>query len=324
MPQTTDLVVIAHAPLAPTAGLVEQAQAYAEASRSDNTKRAYAGDWADFTTWCNDQHCESLPATAQTVALYITAQAQAGKKVATITRRLASISQAHQLAGYASPTQVEQVRTILKGIRRTHTTAQDQAAPITIDVLRLLVSVLPADLLGQRDRALLLLGFAGALRRSEIVALQVEDVTFSNAGAIIRLKRSKTDQEGAGLEKGIPYGENKHTCPVRALKAWLKATTIDSGPIFRPLDRWGNLKPERLSDRAVARVIQRTASAAGLDATHFSGHSLRAGLITTAAAAGISEGDIMAQSGHRSSRVMRGYIRRANLFKGNAAGKVGL
>ena len=228
------------------------------------------------------------------------------------------------MAGYDSPAQREHVRTVLKGIRRTLGTVQEQAAPVTVEVLRLLISVLPATLAGQRDRALLLLGFAGALRRSELVALKVEDVQFVNAGATITLRRSKTDQEGAGTVKGIAYGENKYTCPVRMLKAWLKEAGITKGPLFRPLDRWGNLQAGHLSDRAVALIVQRTVAAAGLDPKQYSGHSLRAGLITSAALAGASETEIMRQSGHKSSQMVQKYIRVADVFKENISGKVGL
>lgn len=324
MTYKTDLTVISQAPIVLADSLSTDATDYAQASRASNTKRAYRADWQHFTNWCGAQGRESLPATTETVANYIADEAIAGRKVATITRRLASISQAHQLAGYDSPSQREQVRTVMKGIRRTLTTAQDQAAPVTVEVLRLLISALPTTLSGQRDRALLLLGFAGALRRSELVALQVEDVQFVNAGATITLRRSKTDQEGEGMVKGIAYGENKHTCPVRMLKAWLNASGISEGPIFRPLDRWGNLQAEQLSDRAVALIVQRTVAAAGLDPKHYSGHSLRAGLITSAALAGASEGEIMRQSGHKSSRMVRIYTRVADVFKGNVSGKVGL
>lgn len=324
MNQNKDIVRVSDATLVSAPSLSEAATDYAQASRASNTKRAYAADWQHFTTWCNEHGSGSLPATAQTVANYIAALAKDGYKSATITRRLASISQAHQFAGFGSPTKLEGVRSVLKGIRRTHTTAQDQAAPITIEVLRLLVGALPITLMGQRDRALLLVGFAGALRRSELVALQVADVQFVSAGMILTLRRSKTDQEGAGASKGIAYGENKYTCPVRALKAWLKDAGITHGPIFRPLDRWGNVETGQLSDRAVARVVQRTVAAAGLDPKDYSGHSLRAGLVTSAALAGASETEIMRQSGHKSSQMVQKYIRVADVFKENISGKVGL
>lgn len=331
MQRSTSLVSTSSTIVMADNNVSDSAKKYAAKSRADNTKRAYETDLRHFTAWCDEQGREALPATPQTVASYIGALADNGYKPATITRRLASISQAHQLAGYESPTKVEGVRTVLKGIRREHTTVQDQAAPVTIDVLRRLVDVLPDDLLGQRDRALLLIGFAGALRRSELVALQVEDVQFVNAGMLITLKRSKTDQEGQGTIKGIAFGTKPTTCPVRALKAWLKASGITEGPIFRPLDRWGKLckttekRPnEQLSDRAVARVVQRTAVAAGVDLGHLSGHSLRAGLITSAAIEGATETEIMRQSGHRSSQMVRKYIRVADVFKGNVSSKVGL
>jgi integrase len=216
------------------------------------------------------------------------------------------------------------VRTILKGIRRTKGTAQTAKAPAVVPVLIAMVETLPDTLIGIRDRALLLVGFAGAFRRSELVSLDVADLQFAQEGAILQLRRSKTDQEAAGRRIGIPYGVREGTCPVLALQDWLDAAGVTDGPLFRPLSRWGQVQAERLSDKAVARVVKKAAEAAGLDPTRFSGHSLRAGLATAAATAGVGERSIMNQTGHKTERMVRRYIREGSLFRDNAAGQVGL
>jgi integrase len=213
---------------------------------------------------------------------------------------------------------------VMHGIRRSMGIAPHQKAPATVEVVRQMVDGLDTDLQGLRDRALLLVGFAGAFRRSELVALNVEDVAFTREGLIILLRRSKSDQEGEGHKKGLPYGSNPATCPVRALQAWLEAADTNEGPIFRGIHRHGNVKAARLSTRAVALIVKRCAEAAGLDPEAFGGQSLRAGLATSAAAAGVSERVIMQQTGHRSVRMVRRYIREGSLFRENAAAKVGL
>jgi len=182
----------------------------------------------------------------------------------------------------------------------------------------------PDRLLGLRDRALLLLGFSGAFRRSELVALDVEDLEFTGDGLVVTQRRGKTDQEGVGRKIGIPFGGNPDTCPVRAVRKWLDAAAVMSGPVFRSVNRHGHVQPGRLSDKAVAIVVKRHAPAAGLDPLRYAGHSLRAGLATAAAAAGASERSIMNQTGHRSVPMVRKYIRDGQLFRENAAATVGL
>ncbi|MEN9938753.1 MAG: hypothetical protein RLZZ387_5332 [Chloroflexota bacterium] len=310
-------------PLAAFDAIDETARAFAEASRSAGTRRAYAIDWRHFTTWCDAHRVASLPAAPATVVRYLAASAER-YAVATLTRRLASVSQAHQLAGHPSPTQNEAVRTTMKGIRRTKGTRQRQAAAATTNVLKLMLGALPDTLAGTRDRALLLVGFTAALRRSEIVGLDVDDCQFVGEGLVVRLRRSKTDQEGQGVEKAIPYGLVRATCPVRSLKAWLEAASLKEGPVFRPIDRHGNIRLQRLTDRAVALIIKRSAEGAGLDAKDYSGHSLRAGFATSAAAAGASERSIKSQTGHTSDRILQRYIRRGTLFEDNPVGQLGL
>jgi site-specific recombinase XerD len=317
--------IIKHEPQLPGRPLGEAARKYAKGSKAESTLKGYRTDWQHFLAWCAVQGCIALPADPTTVADYVATLAEQGEcKVSTLEHRLASISQAHQLAGYDSPSKAQVVRVVMKGIRRDLGVAQTKKAPATTEVLRLMLAGLGADLLGKRDRALLLVGFAGAFRRSELVGLDVADVSFVPQGMVITLRKSKTDQEGQGQKKAIPYGTSAETCPVRALKGWLKAADIQAGPLLRGVDRWGNVQPRRLSDKAVALVVKRCAAAAGLDPAEFAGHSLRAGLATSAALGGAAEWEIMRQTGHRTSEMVQKYIREADLFKGNVAGKVGL
>jgi site-specific recombinase XerD len=298
---------------------------YVQASKAPNTLRAYDSDRRHFQSWCRSRHALWLPATAETVALYIASLADAGSKPSTIRRRLSAIAEVHRLARFPSPAADELVRLAMGGIRRRHGSAPTQKAALTTgDVTRLLATTSPVSAAGARDRTVLLLGFAGGFRRSELVALDVEDVAESEQGLRIRVRRSKTDQEGVGRELGIPWGVHADTCPVRAFEAWCDAGRIVSGALFRPVDRHGRVAPTRLTDRAVARIIQRAARRAGLDPQLYAGHSLRAGLATAAAAAGAPERAIMAQTGHRSVTTLRGYIRAGTLFEENAAGYLGL
>jgi integrase len=264
-----------------------------------------------------------LPASAETVAFYMADLAKVAKP-ATIDLRLAAISAAHRAAGYDTPTKEEAVRLVRRGVRRTLGTAQRQVRPLTVPELRRMVGGLGTGPAGCRDQALLLLGFAGAFRRSELVGLDVADFTEGNDGLTVRLRRSKTDQEGAGRTVGIPYGANLTTCPVRAWRAWLEVSGIEEGPAFRSVDRHGRIGATRLTGQAVALVLKRHAARAGLDPGEVAGHSLRAGLATSAAAAGVPERVIAATTGHRGTAMLRRYIREGSLFRENAASAVGL
>jgi integrase len=266
----------------------------------------------------------SLPATPETVAAYLTDLAQRCK-VATIQRRLSAISQQHAAAGFNSPTHSAIVRLTMQGIRRTHAPQQTvrKVRPAVTSIIYKLVDPLGTSLIDQRDRVLILLGFAGAFRRSELAQLRLADITETEDGLRVVLRQSKTDQEGEGFIKGIPYGHEYKTCPVRAWQAWQAVAGITDGLAFRSLTRHSKLGTS-LSDRAVAEIIKRRAKAAGLEYTDFSGHSLRAGLATAAAQAGVSERVIAKQTGHKSLPVLRGYIREGSLFTENAAAKVGL
>ena len=305
------------------AALVEEAQSYASQARSNNTIRAYRSDWRDFTAWCHGHRLVPLPAAPETVVLYIADMARTAK-TATIRRRMSSISVAHQAAGHDSPTNDLRVRSAWSGIRRVHGTAQVQKTALLTDDIRRMVAALPESLTGHRDACLLLLGFAAALRRSELVGLDVEDVEPTPDGLIVTVRRSKTDQEGEGRQIGVPYGSDPATCPVRTFRRWVASSSLQSGPLFRAVDRHGKLGVTRLSDRAVALIVKRAAEAAGLDAAKVAGHSLRSGMATSAARGGASEAAIMEITGHKSLPVLRRYIRRGTLFTDNAATKLGL
>jgi integrase len=245
------------------------------------------------------------------------------KRWNTLARRLAAISQMHQQAGYESPTRAWVVKQFLAGLRRELGVAPVRKKPVLLEDLREILTEIPNSLLGRRDRALLLLGFTGAFRRSELVGLNVEDCESVRDGLIVSIRRSKTDQEGEGRRIGIPWGTDDATCPVRALEAWQSAARIVSGPLFRSVNRHGQVLG-RLSGEAVAIVVKRYVAKLGYNPADFAGHSLRAGLATSAAAAGKSERAIMNQTGHRSLTTVRRYIRDGDLFRENAAGNLGL
>jgi site-specific recombinase XerD len=335
---------------ADVAALVTDAQRFITQARAANTRRGYRADWADFTAWCSAHGAQALPADPRVVALYLTALANGSrspdgrwrsrpKKVTTISRRLSAIQHYHRAAGHELDTRDHTLRDTWRGIRRTLGTGSVGKAPIVTEYLKALLETLDAEtLVGARDRALLLVDFAGCFRRSELVSLDVENVVFQADGLMITLPRSKTDQEGKGDVRGIPFGAHPETCPVRSLEHWLRAAEIVDGPIFRPVTRHGGVRPQRLTPQSVALIVKRAVGAARLaalaagnrwlaqtlDPRYYAGHSLRAGFITSAAAAGVSESDIMRQSGHARGDTLRKYIRHATVFRHNAAAKVGL
>lgn len=312
-----------NAEIGPLAEIADRASEFIHQSKSKNTIRAYRADWAHFDSWCKLHGQSSLPAMVGTVALYV-ADLAATHKSATITRRISAISQAHQIAGMESPTKASKVRLVLAGIRRTIGVAQEGKTPVLVEDLKRMIARLPEGLLGVRDRALLLIGFAGGFRRSELTGLDVDAVEITRDGLVVTIRRSKTDQEGEGRKIGVPYGSNPVTCPVRAFQAWLESSGITEGPIFRPISRHGKMAATRLSGAAVAGIVKKYVDAVGLDASHFAGHSLRSGLATSAASAGASERSIMNQTGHRSTAMVRRYIREGSLFRENAAAVLGL
>jgi len=303
----------------------DRAAGYARAAKAGNTRRAYGAAWADFTSWCGARDLVALPAEPVVVGLYLADRA-GSHKVSSLRLRLVALAEAQRLQGHVLDTRHPAIRDVWAGIRRTHGTAPTQKAAATSEIIRDLVRATgPAGgLRALRDRALVLAGFAAALRRSELVALDLEDMVFRAEGVVLRLRRSKTDQEGAGVEVAIPCGAAELTCPVRALQVWIAAAGIITGPLFIAINKAGRVTANRLSDRDVARAVKRLVEAAGYDPADYAGHSLRAGFATTAARAGVSEAEIMRQTRHRSVAVMRGYVRRGGLFLDNAAGRVGL
>jgi integrase len=233
---------------------------------------------------------------------------------------LATLAKAHRTAGYSNPVDSEEVALTLRGIRRTHGRPQRQARPLEwTDVLRMLPA--PGSVKPARDRALILVGFAGGFRRSELVALDTDDLEFVDEGLVITLRRSKTDQAGEGRRIAIPYGPDS-ACPVRALRGWIENAGITSGPVFRSVPRSGKVEPRRLSPQAVALILKRYVKRIGLDPELVSGHSLRAGFVTSAAKSGASAWKIRQQTGHKSDAMVARYIRDADLFTDNAAGRV--
>jgi site-specific recombinase XerD len=304
--------------------LGRQAREMLAASTAASTASANRSDWRHFTVWCDEHGLESLPATPETVTVYLSALAETHKP-ATLRRRVATLAVNHRAAGYESPTRSAVVSRTLEGVARTKGTAQAVKAPLTVEDLRVITrDHLPAGLRANRDRALLLLGFAGAFRRSELVGIDREHLGFVPEGVVVTLRRSKTDQEGAGRKVAIPYGQNPETCAVRALAEWLASAPISSGPVFRPVDRHGNVGAGRLTGKSIALTVKNYIQAIGKDPAAYAGHSLRAGFATAAARAGAEERDIMRQTGHRSTVMVRRYIRDGSLFRSNAASVVGL
>ncbi|GAB5550174.1 MAG: site-specific integrase [Sandaracinaceae bacterium] len=319
----------------------DAARSFAERAKSENTKRAYRADWRCFRSWCGDRQLDALPADPRTVTLYIADKAAPSDgstplKVSTLERRLSAISQAHRMSGLASPasTREEPLHSVWAGLVRTKGRAKDKVAPaLTPDVVAMVEALPTVELAdgsrqlttaSKRDRALLLVGFAGALRRSELAALTVSDLAFGADGLRLRLGRSKSDQEGAGATLGLHYGERPLSCPVRGVQDWIRHVAITEGPAFRGVDRYGNVSDRALDSGSVARIVKRAAQRAGLDPAAYSGHSLRAGFATQAARAGAHERAIMKHTRHKSEKVLREYIRDGQLFDQNPTDSLGL
>ncbi len=312
-PQTTALAV---------AEIAKKAADYAEKARSSATRRAYALQWRGFEQWCAAHGAEALPAAPEVLAGFLADSASRGVKVPTLAQALAAISQAHSDAGLPNPRHDGRVRRVWSGVRNEHARNARQARPVTPDELRRLVKS-ARGLLGLRNRALLLLGFAGGFRRAELVGLDVEDLREAADGLIVRVAKSKTDQKAEGRDVGIPYGSDPVTCPVRAVRAWLTEAGLTAGPVFVGV-RGGRLSGKRLDGRDVARCLQAAAKRTRTPRGGLSGHSLRAGLVTAAVKAGKSTRAIMDQTGHRSAAMIAKYTRAATLFDDNAAAGIGL
>ena len=317
--ETSSLALPLAGELAATADLGASARAYAVAGVAPATRRLYAAEWASWCAWCASRAASSLPGAPEDVADYLAHLADRGRAAAGIEVALVALNQAHKAAGFPSPRAHPLVQRVRRGIRRRLGTAPHGRTPLLLEGLRRVLAALPAGADGVRDRAVLLLGWAGALRRSELVALDLAAVTETAEGLRLLLRRSKTDQEGAGRAVGVPYGSDPATCPVRALRAWQALRGAGAGPLF-----WSLRTRRRLTGRDVARILQRRAAAAGLAVGALAAHSLRAGLVTQAARAGKSERAIMAHTGHKSVVTMRRYIREAELFTENPAVGIGL
>lgn len=322
---TTAITLTDQAALTTAATLSDKAHAYALASKADNTKRAYSADWKHFVTWCDRHGLPSLPAAPATVADYLvdlidpTDPTEAPRRASTIARRLTTISQAHKTAGLDSPTTDKMVVSTWQGIKRTHGTHREGKAPtLAADVRRMVQTLSATGAKNTRDKALLLLGFAGAFRRSELVALDVADLLFVREGLEVTIKRSKTDQEGQGTIKAIAYAPDATVCPVRAVLDWLNTSQRKTGALFVDVNKGGRIGAERLSDKAIARLVKSAAASAGLDPAHYAGHSLRAGHVTTAYDAGADEGSISSVTGHKSVTVLRQYDRRSHWVKNSS------
>ena len=319
--------IITHQPLTNSAlaksDLIEKAYSYAEQSKAANTRKAYKSDWKHFIEWCANNGVNSLPAPQEAIALYLTMYADL-LKIATLARRLASISEAHRIAGYDSPTSAAQVQLVWKGIRRAKGMQQDSKHPILTADLQAVFANCKDDLIGLRDRALLLLGFSGAFRRSELVELNRNDLCFVKEGIVVKLKRSKTDQEGIGTEKAIPFGSNPELCPVRAIKAWMEASAEVSESLFVSIKKGNKITLKRLSAKAVALIIKKRLEKVGYESEEFSGHSLRSGFATQAALNGASDRAIMQQTKHKTRSMIDRYVRISSIWTENASTKLGL
>jgi site-specific recombinase XerD len=307
------------APLLP----LDQVREFTRASKAASTLRGYQSDWRAFCAWCEQYRQCPLPATPEAVAAYV-AECAGHLKPGSIQRRLNAIAEAHKVAAMEPPTTSGIVRNTFKGVKRTLGTAPLQKTAALTEDIRAMVAVSDQGIIGARDRALILLGFAGAFRRSELVGFDVEDCSFGRDGLTVSLRKSKTDQTGEGRKIGIPYGGNPATCPLRNLQGWIETAGITTGPLFRSITRHGQVQAGRLSGIDVARIVKKLVTRAGLDPAKYAGHSLRAGHATSAAIAGASERSIMNQTGHRSVQMVRRYIREGSLFRENSAGKLGL
>ncbi|GIT93091.1 integrase [Jannaschia pagri] len=293
--------------------LTDEAADLLRHSLSENTARAYQGDLDHFRAWGG-----VVPATPAMICAYV--GDHAGKlAVATILRRISMVSKAHEAANLPNPCRAEVVKATLRGLKRKHGSAQRQAKPLLRDDLFLVIDGLGDTIRDHRDRALLLLGFAGGFRRSELVGLERDDIEGVRQGLVVILRRSKTDQEGEGRRIGIPHGRTRH-CPVAAVERWIEVAGIEAGALFRPINRHGHVGSTPLTGDAVSVLIRERLKAAGFDPEGYSGHSLRAGFATSAAQAGVSTLKIRAQTGHASDEMLSRYVREGELFTGNAAG----
>jgi len=297
-----------------------------KSSKAKNTIRAYKSDFNDFGLFCAQNGFKSLPSEAKIISLYLTQLSTKEVKISTIKRRLVSIGVIHRLKGHYLDTKHPLIVENLMGIKRRKGSIQNGKKPLLINNLKRLINVIDQQKKEQikifRDRTIILIGFSGGFRRNEIVSLDYDDLDFVEEGLKINIKRSKTDQFGEGSIKGLPYFDNSQYCPVVSLKNWIDIAKINSGSLFRRFSKGSRLTEKRLTDQTVALLIKEYLQLAGIDNKNYSGHSLRSGFATSAAESGAEERSIMAMTGHKSSEMVRRYIKEANLFKNNALNKI--
>ena len=295
-------------------------------SKANNTVRAYKSDFKDFGLFCVKNGFKNLPSEPKIVSLYLTYLSAKEVKLSTIKRRLVSIGVIHKLKGHYLDTKHPVIVENLMGIKRRKGTVQKGKKPILINELRKILKVIDEqdmpDIKKLRDKSILLIGFSGGFRRNEIISLDYEDLDFVYEGLKITVKKSKTDQLGEGSIKALPYSKESPYCPVKTLERWLNISKISKGPIFRRFSKGSNLSSNRLTDQSVAIIIKNYLDQAGIDSKNYSGHSLRSGFATSAAESGAEERSIMAMTGHKSTEMVRRYIKEANLFKNNALNKI--
>ena len=297
-----------------------------QSSKAKNTIRAYKSDFKDFGLFCTQNGFKSLPSEPKIISLYLTQLSTKDVKISTIKRRLVSIGVIHKLKGHYLDTKHPLILENLMGIKRRKGSIQNGKKPLLINNLKRLINAIDHQKKEQikifRDRTIILIGFSGGFRRNEIVSLDYDDLDFVEEGLKINVKRSKTDQFGEGSIKGLPYFDNSQYCPVLSIKKWIEISKINSGALFRRFTKGSNLSEKRLTDQTVALLIKEYLDLAGINSKNYSGHSLRSGFATTAAEAGAEERTIMAMTGHKSTEMVRRYIKDANLFKNNALNKV--
>jgi integrase len=311
--------------LTPAAQALEHAQRYAQNSDAPATLRAYRADWTHYAAWCAAKDFIPVPAAPATIGAYLASLGDSHAP-STIRRRLAAIGKMHRFNGLPWNPAHHDIQAPLRGVLRIHGRPPKKAPALTLDMLRQLVETCDRSARGRRDRALLLLGFAGALRRSELVALQADDVKEMAGGLRLRIRRSKTDPSGQGAELGLPRGQHLATCPVRAFRDWMALAQRKAGPLFRRISTAGTIGTDALHPDAVRHILLRRAAMAGLqlDGEPLSAHALRVGFITEAYAAGVRDEDIMRHTRHRDLRTMRGYVQRAGLVAESPAGMLDL
>ena len=297
-----------------------------QSSKAKNTVRAYKSDFNDFGIFCAKNGFKSLPTEAKIVSLYLTHLSTKNAKVSTLKRRLVSIGVIHKLKGHYLDTKHPAIIENIMGIKRRKGSIQKAKKPILINNLKEIINVIDQqskeEIKKLRDRSIILIGFSGGFRRNEIVSLDFDDLDFVEEGLKINIKRSKTDQFGEGFTKALPYFDSSQYCPVVSLKKWIEISKIKSGPVFRRFVKGSKLSENRLTDQTVALLIKEYLNLAGIDSKNYSGHSLRSGFATSAADSGVEERSIMAMTGHKSTEMVRRYIKEANLFKNNALNKI--